>query len=206
MKILWIKALYPHKNTSIANKAHKKYPYLLKDLEITHSNQVWSTDITYIKMNKWFIYLIAIIDWYSRKILSWKISNTMDINFCIEALNESIEKYWTPEIFNTDQWSQFTSNAFTNILEKNNIKISMDSKWRYADNIFIERLWRSIKQEEVYLKIYNSPLEAMKSIWEYILFYNSKRPHQSLWYKTPLEVYENSMKNINYRDLCKIKL
>lgn len=204
MKILWIKSLYPHKNTSIANKAHKKYPYLLKDIKITHSNQVWSTDITYIKMNKWFIYLIAVIDWYSRKILSWKISNTMDINFCIEALNEAIEKYWTPEIFNTDQWSQFTSNAFTNILEKNNIKISMDSKWRYADNIFIERLWRTIKQEEVYLKIYNSPIEAMKSIWEYILFYNSKRPHQSLWYKTPLEVYNNSIfsKNFNLEVLA----
>lgn len=198
MKILWIKVLYPHKNTSIPNKAHKKYPYLLKDLEITHSNQVWSTDITYIKMNKWFIYLIAIIDWHSRKILSWKISNTMDINFCIEALNEAIEKYWTPEIFNTDQWSQFTSNAFTNILEKNNIAISMDSKWRYADNIFVERLWRTIKQEEVYLKIYNSPIEAKKSIWEYILFYNSKRPHQSLWYKTPLEIYNNSIFNKNF--------
>ena len=201
MKKLWIKTLYPHKNTSIPNKAHKKYPYLLKDLGITQSNQVWSTDITYIKMNKWFIYLITIIDWYSRKILSWKVSNIMDVNFCIEALKEAIEKYWNPKIFNTDQWSQFTSNAFTSILEKNNIKISMDSKWRYADNIFVERLWRTIKQEEVYLKVYNSPLEAIKSIWEYILFYNSKRPHQSLGYKTPLEVYNNSIltNNLNLK-------
>jgi putative transposase len=125
----------------------------------------------------------------------------MDVNFCIEALKEAIEKYWNPKIFNTDQWSQFTSNAFTSILEKNNIKISMDSKWRYADNIFVERLWRTIKQEEVYLKVYNSPLEAIKSIWEYILFYNSKRPHQSLGYKTPLEVYNNSIltNNLNLK-------
>ena len=125
MKILWIQALYPHKKTSIPNKAHKKYPYLLKDREITHSNQVWSTDITYIRMKRWFIYLIAIIDWYSRRILSWRVSNTLDVNFCTEALEEAIEKYGTPEIFNTDQWSQFTSHVFTSILEKNNISISM---------------------------------------------------------------------------------
>ncbi len=196
MKILWIQALYPHKNTSIPNKAHKKYPYLLKDREITHSNQVWSTDITYIRMKRWFIYLIAIIDWYSRRILSWRVSNTLDVNFCIEALNEAIENYWTPEIFNTDQWSQFTSHVFTSILEKNNISISMDGKWRYADNIFIERLWRTIKQEEVYLREYNSPIEAMISLKKYMIFYNSQRPHQSLGYKTPKEVYEESLRKL----------
>ena len=196
MKILWIQALYPHKNTSIPNKAHKKYPYLLKDREITHSNQVWSTDITYIRMKRWFIYLIAIIDWYSRRILSWRVSNTLDVNFCTEALNEAIENYWTPEIFNTDQWSQFTSNAFTSILEKNNISISMDGKGRYADNIFIERLWRTIKQEEVYLREYNSPIEAMISLKKYMIFYNSQRPHQSLGYKTPKEVYEESLRKL----------
>lgn len=197
MKILWIRTLYPHKNTSIPNKAHKKYPYLLKDVEITHSNQVWSTDITYIRMKRWFIYLIAIIDWYSRKVLSWRVSNSMDVNFCIDALNEAIQTYWTPEIFNTDQWSQFTSLAFTGILEKNNISISMDGKWRYADNILIERLWRTIKQEEVYLREYNSPIEAMMSLKKYMLFYNSKRPHQSLGYKTPGNVYNESIKNKN---------
>lgn len=197
MKILWIRTLYPHKNTSIPNKAHKKYPYLLKDVEITHSNQVWSTDITYIRMKRWFIYLIAIIDWYSRKVLSWRVSNSMDVNFCIDALNEAIQTYWTPEIFNTDQWSQFTSLAFTGILEKNNISISMDGKWRYADNILIERLWRTIKQEEVYLREYNSPIEAMMSLKKYMLFYNSKRPHQSLGYKTPVNVYDESIKNKN---------
>lgn len=196
MKILWIQALYPHKKTSIPNKAHKKYPYLLKDREITHSNQVWSTDITYIRMKRWFIYLIAIIDWYSRRILSWRVSNTLDVNFCTEALEEAIEKYGTPEIFNTDQWSQFTSHVFTSILEKNNISISMDGKWRYADNIFIERLWRTIKQEEVYLREYNSPIEAMISLKKYMIFYNSQRPHQSLGYKTPKEVYEESLRKL----------
>lgn len=196
MKILWIQVLYPHKNTSIPNKVHKKYPYLLKNVEITHSNQVWSTDITYIRMKRWFIYLIAIIDWYSRKVLSWRVSNSMDVNFCIEALDEAIEKYWTPEIFNTDQWSQFTSLAFTGILEKNNILISMDGKGRYADNIFIERLWRTIKQEEVYLREYNSPIEAMISLKKYMIFYNSQRPHQSLGYKTPKEVYEDSLRKL----------
>lgn len=196
MKILWIQVLYPHKNTSIPNKVHKKYPYLLKNVEITHSNQVWSTDITYIRMKRWFIYLIAIIDWYSRKVLSWRVSNSMDVNFCIDALNEAIEIYWTPEIFNTDQWSQFTSLAFTGILEKNNILISMDGKGRYADNIFIERLWRTIKQEEVYLREYNSPIEAMISLKKYMIFYNSQRPHQSLGYKTPKEVYEDSLRKL----------
>jgi len=193
MKILWIRTIYPHKITTIPNKAHKKYPYLLNNLEITHSNQVWSTDITYIRMKRWFIYLIAVIDWFSRKVLSWRVSNTMDVSFCIEALNEALENHGTPEIFNTDQWSQFTSNSFTNILESNNIRISMDSRWRYADNIFVERLWRTIKQEEVYLREYNSPIEAIISIRKYMVFYNQKRPHQSLWYKTPHEVYIESI-------------
>lgn len=204
MKILWIQTLYPHKNTSIPNKAHKKYPYLLKNVEITHSNQVWSTDITYIRMKRWFIYLIAIIDWYSRKVLSWKVSNSMDVSFCTDALNEALENYGAPEIFNTDQWSQFTSNIFTSILEKNNISISMDGKWRYTDNIFVERLWRTIKQEEVYLREYDSPIEAMISIKKYMIFYNSKRPHQSLGYKTPWDVYNTSIwkQNLNTKVLA----
>lgn len=193
MRVLGLKTLYPHKNTSIPNKKHKKYPYLLNDTVITHANQVWSTDITYIRMKRGFIYLVAIIDWYSRKVLSWRVSNFLDISFCIEVLEEALEKHGTPEIFNTDQGSQFTSHLFTSILESKNIRISMDSKWRYADNIFVERLWRSIKQEEVYLREYDSPLEAISSIRKYMLFYNSKRPHQSLGYKTPQEIYDLSI-------------
>jgi len=162
-------------------------------MEITHANQVWSTDITYIRMKRGFIYLIAVIDWHSRKILSWRVSNTMEVSFCTEALREAIENYGTPEYFNTDQGSQFTSNAFTSILESNNIRISMDGRGRYADNIFVERLWRTIKQEEVYLREYISPIEAIISIRKYMFFYNSKRPHQSLGYRTPHEVYTESI-------------
>lgn len=193
METLGIRTIYPHKNTTIPNKVHKKYPYLLHNLKITHANQVWSTDITYIRMKRGFIYLIAIIDWHSRKILSWKVSNTMEVSFCTEALREAIENYGTPEYFNTDQGSQFTSTAFTSILESHNIRISMDGRGRYADNIFVERLWRTIKQEEVYLREYNSPIEAIISIRKYMFFYNSKRPHQSLGYRTPHEVYTESI-------------
>jgi len=193
METLGIRTIYPHKNTTIPNKAHKKYPYLLHNMKITHANQVWSTDITYIRMKRGFIYLIAVIDWHSRKILSWRVSNTMEVSFCTEALREAIENYGTPEYFNTDQGSQFTSNAFTSILESNNIRISMDGRGRYADNIFVERLWRTIKQEEVYLREYNSPIEAIISIRKYMFFYNSKRPHQSLGYRTPHEVYTESI-------------
>ncbi len=196
MKILGIQVLYPHKkniNTTVSNPEHKKYPYLLRWLTITHANQVWSTDITYIRMNHGFIYLVAIIDWYSRKVLSWKISTSMDVSFCTQALQEAIYQYGTPEIFNTDQWSQFTSTIFTNMLDANNIRISMDGRWRWADNIFVERLWRTIKQEEVYIKSYNSPIEAILSIQQYLIFYNSKRPHQSLNYQTPTDIYEQSI-------------
>ena len=144
-------------------------------------------------MKRGFIYLIAIIDWHSRKILSWRVSNTMEVSFCTEALREAIENYGTPEYFNTDQGSQFTSNAFTSILESHNIRISIDGRGRYADNIFVERLWRTIKQEEVYLKEYTSPIEAIISIRKYMFFYNLKRPHQSLGYRTPHEVYTESI-------------
>lgn len=187
MKIMWIKAIYPKKKTSIPNKEHKKYPYLLKNKKITKVNEVWSTDITYIKLKKWWIYLIAIIDWYSRKIISWKLSNTMDVNFCTESLKEALEKD-KPEIFNTDQWSQFTSNKFTSILEKNWIKISMDWIWRCLDNIFIERFWRSLKYEDIYIKKYENMLEAYKWISKYIKFYNKNRIHQSLDYCYPEKV------------------
>lgn len=193
MRILGIQPIYPHKNTSIANKEHKKYPYLLRGVEITHANQIWSTDITYIRMKHGFIYLVAIIDWYSRKVLSWRISNSMDVSFCIEALNEAIGNYGIPEIFNTDQGSQFTSAAFTGILESNDIRISMDGRGRWADNVFVERFWRTVKYEEVYLKEYTSPLEAIASLRAYMNFYNSKRPHQSLSYQTPNNVYTESL-------------
>lgn len=193
MQKLWLKAIYPKKRTTIPHPEHEKYPYLLKEVQVTKVNQVWSTDITYIKMKTGFVYLVAILDWYSRKVLSWKISTTMDSTFCLEVLNESIERYGTPEIFNSDQWSQFTSYDFTKILEQNRIAISMDGKWRYADNIYSERLWRTIKQEEVYLHHYTSPLEAIQWIGKYITFYNEKRPHQSLQYLTPNEVYNGAV-------------
>ena len=193
MQTLGIQAIYPHKNTTISNKTHQKYPYLLRDREITHANEVWSTDITYIRMERGFIYLVAILDWYSRKVLAWRVSNCMDTSFCIEALTEAIEKYGIPEIFNTDQGSQFTSTAFTSILESHSIQISMDGRGRWADNVFVERLWRTIKYEEVYIKSYASPIEAIESLKKYILFYNEKRPHQSLGYQTPNNTYITSL-------------
>ena len=190
MAELGIQAIYPKKKTSIGNVQHKKFPYLLSGLKIDHVNQVWSTDITYIRVGKGFIYLVAIIDWYSRYVLSWKISNTMDTSFCIEALEEALTK-GKPEIFNSDQGSQFTSIEFTGCLEKAGIRISMDGKGRCYDNIFVERLWRSLKYEEVYLNDYKNPVEAYKGIKEYFRYYNDNRLHQSLDYRTPQEVYYN---------------
>lgn len=187
MQIMWLEAIYPKPKTSIANKEHKKYPYLLKGKKITKVNEVWSTDITYIKLKKWWIYLIAVIDWYSRKIIAWKLSNTMDISFCLEVLKEALEKD-KPEIFNTDQWSQFTSNKFTSILEKEGVKISMDWVWRCLDNIYIERFWRSLKYEDIYIKKYENMLDSYKWIAKYIEFYNKNRIHQSLDYNYPEKV------------------
>jgi len=193
MKIMGIKAIYPEPKTIIPNKEHQKYPYLLRDKKITAPNEVWSTDITYIKMNKGWIYLTAIIDWYSRYVISWKIFISLDSEFCIDALEESLQKN-KPKIFNSDQGSQFTSTAFTNLLEQNQIQISMDGKGRCLDNIFIERLWRTIKQEEVYLKAYDSVKDAYENLKKYIDFYNYERPHQSLDYKTPAEIYFQKIK------------
>lgn len=188
-RIMAIEAVYPKMNLSKRNQAHKIYPYLLKGVEITKTNQVWSTDITYIRMSQGFVYLVAIIDWFSRYILSWKVSISLDSDFCIEALEEAIEKHGQPEIFNTDQGSQFTSNNFIGVLAKREIKISMDSKGRALDNIFIERFWRSLKQEKIYLIILNTVKEAKNAITDYITFYNQKRMHQSLDYLTPEQVY-----------------
>lgn len=187
MKVMWIEAIYPKPKTSIANNEHKTYPYLLKNKKITKVNEVWSTDITYIKLKKGWIYLIAVIDWYSRKIIAWKLSNTMDISFCIEVLKEALEKD-KPEIFNTDQWSQFTSKKFTSILEEKDIKISMDWVWRCLDNIYIERFWRSLKYEDIYIKKYENMIDSHKWIAKYIEFYNNHRIHQSLDYNYPEKV------------------
>jgi putative transposase len=203
-----LQALYPKPRTSIANIEHKKYPYLLKDLSLERADQVWATDITYLRLNPGFLYLVAIIDLYSRYIVSWKLSISLDAGFCIEALEEALIK-GCPDIFNTDQGCQFTSVAWIEMLEAYRIKISMDGKGRCMDNIYAERLWRSIKYEEVYLKSYESVYEARQSLARYIEFYNNHRPHQSLGYQTPAEVYfENRQKTMSdgYVDnlLCKL--
>jgi putative transposase len=189
MEIMGIAAIYPKKNLSIENKSHKKSPYLLRGLAITRENQVWSTDITYIRLKKGFVYLTAVIDWYSRYVLSWKLSTTLDRRFCIEVLNEALEKYGRPEIFNTDQGCQYTSEEFTGILKSKQIKISMDGKGRALDNVFVERLWRTVKQEEVYLKGYRNISECREGIKTYFDRYNNLREHQSLDYNYPSEIY-----------------
>ena len=193
MQIMGIKAIFPGKKTSVPNKTHKKYPYLLGNIVIDRINQVWSTDITYIKLESGFCYLTAVIDWYSRAILSFRISNTMSTDFCIEALEEALNKYGSPEIFNTDQGSQFTSDAFIKILQDRKIKISMDGKGRALDNIPIERFWRSLKYEDVYVNRYQSLLEAKSGIARYIDFYNNTRLHSALEYLPPTEVYVSEL-------------
>ena len=196
MKKMGIRALYPKPRLSKPNPAHKIYPYLLRSLEITRANHVWATDITYIPMAKGFCYLVAIMDWASRRVLAWRLSNTLDASFCTEALEEAIMKYGRPEIFNTDQGSQFTSGAFTAILDTHGISISMDSRGRWIDNVFIERLWRSVKYEEVYLKAYGSLTEARRGLAAYFEFYNQKRRHQGLDDRTPDEVYWSTLPQI----------
>lgn len=188
MELMGIQAIYPGKNTSLPNKEHVKYPYLLKNLTINRPFHVWSTDITYIRMRDAFVYLIAIIDWHSRYILAWQISNTMEVDFCLTALKQAFS-YGQPEIFNTDQGSQFTSLHFTEQLLKRGIAISMDGRGRAADNIFIERFWRTLKYEEVYLKDYQDFKEAKSQIANYISFYNNERIHQALGYRTPKQVH-----------------
>ncbi len=191
--ILGIGAIYPKINLSKRNHQHKIYPYLLRNLLINYVNQVWSIDITYIRLKHGFAYLVAIIDWFSRKVLSWRISNTMEVGFCVEALNEALENYPVPEIFNTDQGPQFTAIEFTSILLNNNIRISMDGRGRALDNVFIERFWRSLKQEKIYLLELSSVLDAKVAISEYMDFYNRKRKHQSLDYITPDEMYYKNL-------------
>lgn len=190
MQIMGIEALRPKKNLSKAGKNHLIYPYLLKDLEIKSPNQVWSSDITYIPLYKGFAYLVAVIDWFSRYILSWEISNSLDVYFCLEALNNALKK-GKPEIFNTDQGSQFTSRDFSGTIIQNQVKMSMDSKGRALDNICIERFWRSLKYEDIYLRDYRSFSDLRIGLSNYFNFYNHRRVHQSLNYKTPAEVYFN---------------
>jgi len=192
MYVMGIITQYPKQNLSKIAPGHKKYPYLLRGLPITKSNQVWSTDITYIPMEHGFMYLIAIIDWYSRYVLSWKLSNTMTVEFCKACLQEAIDNFSTPELFNTDQGSQFTSEKFISIWKENeaeHVKISMDGRGRATDNAFVERLWRSVKQEKIYLNSYSNGTELYMDLTEYFNFYNNDRIHQSLDYKTPSEVY-----------------
>jgi len=193
MRDMHIQALYPKPKTSIRNTKHKVYPYLLRDLPIIKPNHVWSTDITYIKMPQGFVYLTSLIDIYSRFIIGWRLSNTLDETFCEEALNSAFQ-YGKPEILNTDQGSQFTSEAWTSCLIKNNIKISMDGKGRWADNIIIERFWRTLKHEHILLHAFESAKEIKESIKKFIMVYNYKRLHQSLGYKTPAEVYFEQQK------------
>lgn len=192
MKTMGIEAIYPKKNLSIANKMHKKFPYLLRDVEITRANQVFSTDITYIRLKKGFAYLVAVIDWYSRYVLSWRLSTSLEGSFCQEALKEALTVA-LPEIFNTDQGSQFTDKTFIAILEGKEIQISMDGKGRALDNVFVERLWRSVKYENIFLNNYETVKDCRNGLKEYFDFYNFKRKHQSLGYKTPAQVYQSSL-------------
>lgn len=189
MRMMGIHALYPGAKTTRRNQQHKVYPYLLRDLDIDRVNQVWCTDITYIPMHKGFLYLVAIMDWHSRKVLSWRLSNSLDTAPCIEALEEALANYGTPGIFNSDQGCQFTSEGFTDVLKAHGIQISMDGKGRWMDNVFIERLWRSLKYEEVYLKAYDTVAQAEEGIGTWMEFYNQDRRHASLGRMTPDQVY-----------------
>ena len=193
MRQMGITAIYPKAKTSKPGRGHKIYPYLLRNLVIDRPNQVWAADITYIPMAKGFVYLVAIMDWYSRRVLSWRLSNTMDSDFCVDALEEALGRYGSPEIFNTDQGAQFTSEAFTSVLKEASVDISMDGKGRWMDNVFVERLWRSVKYEEVYLKAYESVAEARAGIGTYLKFYNSERRHQGINRQTPDQVYCGSV-------------
>ena len=194
MRQMHLMPIYQRPQTTVPHPEDKRHPYLLRDVEISSPNQVWSADITYIPMRKGFLYLVAIIDWYSRKALSWRISATMDVDFCIDALEEALTRYGTPEIFNTDQGSQFTSTAFTNTLESRGILISMDGRGRWRDNVIIERFWRSLKYECVYLYAFENGFEARQIIAVWVDFYNSERPHSSLGGITPDMEYEQEMK------------
>jgi len=189
MHEMGLEAVYPHKKTSVRNIAHPVYPYLLRGITACKPNHIWGTDISYIRLNVGFAYLVAIIDWYSRYVVSWQLANSMDGIFCQDALKYAIDNYDKPHIHNSDQGRQFTAHDYTNILKDNNIQISMDSRGRCLDNIFTERLWRTVKYEDVYIKGYENIPEAKEGLTNYFNFYNNKRFHQSLNYKTPADIY-----------------
>ena len=191
MRLMGIEAVYPKPRTSRPHPQHKVYPYLLRELTINRPNQVWATDITYIPMARGFMYLVAIMDWHSRKVLSWRISNTLETAFCVQALEEALSRYGRPEIFNTDQGAQFTSNAFTKVLEDNHVAISMDGRGRCQDNIFVERLWWTLKYQYIYLHSFDSGNSLRRGLTDWIRYYNHERGHSSLDNRTPDEVYYN---------------
>jgi len=195
MRLMGIASLAPQPSTTKAHPGHPKYPYLLRGLSINRANQVWCSDITYIPFKKGFLYLVAIMDWHSRKVLSWRVCNTMTTDFCVAALYEALALYGTPEIFNTDQGSQFTSEAFTGILKDADVAISMDGKGRAIDNVFIERLWRTLKYDHIYLNPAESGNACRDGIGEFLTYYNQERPHSSLSDQTPDEVYYQSQRN-----------
>jgi putative transposase len=192
MRVLGLIGMAPGPATSRPHPQHLIYPYLLRGVDIERPNQVWSTDITYIRLARGFVYLVAVIDWYSRKVLSWRLSNTLDAGFCVDCLTQALQAYGKPEIFNTDQGCQFTSEAFVGVLKAHGIAISMDGRGRALDNIFVERLWRSVKHEDVYLKGYATLPELLLGLTEYFVFYNTERTHQSLGYSTPDAVYRTA--------------
>ena len=191
MKRMGIEAIWRRPNTSKPAPGHKIHPYLLRGLVVDRPDQVWAMDISYIPMARGFVYLAAVIDWFTRKVLAWRVSITMELDFCLEAVEEALSRHGKPEIFNTDQGSQFTSTAFTRLLADNGIRISMDGRGAWRDNVFVERLWRSVKYEEVYLRAYDSVAEARAAIGRYLDFYNRKRPHSSLGARTPDQAYFN---------------
>jgi putative transposase len=201
MRLMGIAALGPKPRTSKPTPGHKIYPYLLRKVTIERANHVWAADITYIPIGRGFLYLVAIIDWASRAVLAWRLSNTMDVSFCLAALEEALARFGRPEIFNTDQGSQFTSAVFTGALAEAGVAISMDGRGRWMDNVFIERLWRSLKYEDVYLKGYANGHEARRGIAEWIAFYNHRRPHQALADRTPMAVWRQAMASANAVDI-----
>jgi putative transposase len=193
MRLMGLQGLAPGPSTSRPHPEHKVYPYLLRGVEVTRANQVWATDITYVPMARGFAYLVAIIDWYSRTVLAWRLSNTMEASFCVDALEEALRRWGTPELFNTDQGAQFTAADFTGVLKSHGIQISMDGKGRCHDNIFIERLWRTVKYEEIYLHAYQDLVEAREQLRRYFAFYNDERPHQAVAGLSPAAAYYASL-------------
>ena len=198
MRDLGLSPLHPQPRTSVPNKAHRTYPYLLRERPIEASNDVWAADITYIPMARGHVYVVAIMDWHSRRVLAWRLSNTLDVGFCVDALQDALQQFEQPVIFNTDQGSQFTSEAFLNVLRGRGIQISMDGQGRWRDNVMIERLWRSLKYECVLLQAFKDPHDARQRVGKWFDFYNDERPHQALGNQTPVEVYENDLKTAKH--------